>query len=100
MYLESKTKRIFATACLGKKVGFSYGILRISRYILYLVIYLVFVVLFVLENCVIAVFLPHCISTPIVHFSNSATAGPKPGMKKEQGRTTKIILGNLKKVRF
>ena len=40
-------------------------------------------------------FLPHCISTPIVYFSNSATAGPQPGMKKEEGRNTQIILENL-----
>ena len=33
--------------------------------------------------------------TPIVYFSNSATAGPQPGMKKEEGRTTQIILENL-----
>ena len=31
LYLESKTKGIFAIACLGKKVSFSYGNLRISR---------------------------------------------------------------------
>ena len=36
----------------------------------------------------------------VVYFSNSATAGPKPGMKKEEGKATKIILENLKKVRF
>ena len=40
-------------------------------------------------------FLPQFISTPIVYFSNSATAGPQPGMKKEEGRTTQIILENL-----
>ena len=45
-------------------------------------------------------FLPHCISTPIVYFSNSVTAGPKSGMKKEEGRTTKIILENLKRIKF
>ena len=31
MYLECKTKRIFGIACLGKKVSFSYGNLRISQ---------------------------------------------------------------------
>ena len=39
--------------------------------------------------------LPHCISTPIVYFNNSSTAGPQPGMKKEEGRNTQIILENL-----
>ena len=50
-----------------------------------------YVVLFDLENSVSAVFLPYCISTPIVYeisttlvyFSNSATAGPKLGIKKD-----------------
>ena len=45
-------------------------------------------------------FLPHCISTPIVYFSNSATAGPQLGMKKEEELTTKVILENLEKVLF
>ena len=40
-------------------------------------------------------FLPHCISTLIVYFSNSATDGPQPGMKKEEGRNAQIILENL-----
>ena len=31
MYLECETKRIFAKACLGKKVNFSYVNLRILR---------------------------------------------------------------------
>ena len=31
LYLESKIERIFAIACLGKKIRFSYGNLRISR---------------------------------------------------------------------
>ena len=30
-YLDCKTKRIFAIVCLGKKVSFSYGNLRISQ---------------------------------------------------------------------
>ena len=58
------------------------------------------VVLFVSENCVSAVFLLYWISTPIAYFSNSATAGPQPGIKKEEGWTTKIILENLEKVGF
>ena len=31
----------------------------------------------------------------IVYFSNSVTAGPQPGMKKEEGRNTQIIQENL-----
>ena len=30
-YLESKAKRFFAIACLGKKLVFIYGNLRVSR---------------------------------------------------------------------
>ena len=40
-------------------------------------------------------FSPFVTSSLMVKFSNSTTAGPKPAMKKE-GRTTKIILQNLK----
>ena len=61
---------------------------------------MVFVVLFVLENCEIAAFLPYFISTPKIYFSNSATAGPKPGMKEEEGLTTKTMLEISKKSVF
>ena len=40
------------------------------------------------------------ISTPIVYFANFVTAGPQVGMKKEEGKTTKIKTENLEKVDF
>ena len=59
---------------------------------------IVFVVMFVLENCVSAAFLPYYSSSPLVYFSNSATASPEPGMRRDEGRTIKIFLENLKKI--
>ena len=41
-----------------------------------------------------------CTSFSIAYFGNSATAGPQPRMKKEEGINTKSMLENLKKSVF